>query len=87
MIDHPDVLPLFRKIQRRLALKKTHQSIQSDNSSIPNATLLLPPVSKESTRLLKPWEGGYLDVLRINVGVRIQQQTDDSGVAGQHSPV
>lgn len=29
----------------------------------------------------------YLDVLCIDVSVGVQQQADDGGVAGQHSPV
>lgn len=31
--------------------------------------------------------GHYLDVLRIDVSVGVQQQADDGGVAGQHGPV
>ena len=29
----------------------------------------------------------YFDVLGVDVGVGVQQQADDSGVAGQHGPV
>lgn len=28
-----------------------------------------------------------LDVLRVHIGVGVQQQADDVGVAGQHGPV
>lgn len=33
------------------------------------------------------WRHPHLDVLGIYVGVGLQQQADDGGVAGQHGPV
>lgn len=38
----------------------------------------------------RTWPRGgasHLDVLRVDVGVGVQQQADDSGVPGQHGPV
>lgn len=39
----------------------------------------------ETTHL--KWTVLNLDVLRVHVGVGVQQQADDGGVAGQHGPV